>query len=339
MSRNALITLILILLFSGLLAAQSASGGSTEQVGTSVANILKVGVGARSLAMGGASVADCNDISAMYWNVGALAAIEKNQILFHQANWLVDSKIYYLGVGFNLPSIGTFGLSLHYFTSGEMEETTLQNPDGTGRTFSTYDFVLGLSYSRQITNRFSVGLTVKMIEESLDREKARTVSIDMGSLFVTNFLNNMRIGMSLSNLGGKMQFRGSDLSVQYSPNSGYPTKITQASLDTDEWELPLYFRFGLATEAYENDEMRFTVSGEVMDSRDYIHRFAFGGEFGWKEMVFLRGGYQFNSDEDGFSVGGGLKFGFDWADIIIDYAYTDLGVFNNTQRFSIIFGF
>ncbi len=338
MSRNAIILFFNIFLWVSGIFAQTTSS-SMEQVGTSVANVLKVGVGARSLAMAGASVADCDDISSMYWNAGALARLEKNEIIFHQANWLVDSKIYYFGLGYHIPSVGSFGISIHYFSSGDIEETTLKIPEGTGRYFSANDFAMGLTYSRKITNRFSAGITVKMIEEALDREKARTIAFDVGTLFETNFLNNMRIGMSLSNLGGQMQFSGSDLTVQYSTNPNYPTKVTRTSLDTDEWDIPLYFRFGLATEAYENEHIRLTISSEVMDSRDFIHRIAVGSEFSWTEMVYLRGGYQFNTDDVDFSLGAGIKLTLDWAEVRVDYAYSNLGVFSDTQRFSIIFAF
>lgn len=337
--KKSIITVLLLMSFGSVLCGQSTSSSSMEQVGTSVANILKVGVGARSLAMGNAAVADCDDISSLYWNAGALARIEKNEIIFHQSSWLVDSKIYFFGMGFIIPSVGTIGLSLNYFSSGDIEETTLEYPEGTGRTFTADDFSVGITFSRKITDRFSTGVTVKMIQESLDKENASTFAIDIGSVFTTNFLNNMRIGMSLSNLGGQMKFTGTDLAIQYTANPDNPTKVVQGSLETDEWDIPLYFRFGLATEAFDNDNFRLTLSTEVMDSRDYIHRIAVGGEFSWIEMFFLRAGYQFNTDDTNFSVGGGLKLDLKWADFRLDYAYTNMGIFSDTQKFSIIFAF
>ena len=69
-----------------------------------------------------------------------------------------------------------------------MEETTIWEPEGTGRLFNTYDFAAGLTFARQITERFSAGITVKYISERLDRVDASTIAIDIGSVFVTNFL-------------------------------------------------------------------------------------------------------------------------------------------------------
>jgi hypothetical protein len=319
--------------------AQNTTVGSMEQIGTSMANFLKIGIGSREVAMGGAAVADCDNVSSLFWNPGALDRIDKNEVLVQQTQWLVDTKLYFLGAGFKVPGIGSFGLSINYFNSGDIEETTLTFPEGTGRTFNTYDLAMGLTYSRNIIERFSAGITIKYIQEGLDREKASTVAVDIGSVFETNFLNNLKIGMSLSNLGGLMKLSGSGLQVQYSPNPGYPTKITTADLTTEEWDIPLYFRLGIATDIIKGENMRWRMAGEVMDSRDYIYRISLGTEFAFFERYFIRGGYKFMYDEENLTLGAGVNINFNWAQIRLDYAYASFGVFDNTQRFSLIFAF
>jgi len=331
--------LLLIFLFLSPVFSQTTTVGTMEQIGTSMANFLKIGIGAREVGMGGAAVADCDNASSLFWNPGALDRMQKNEILFQQTQWLVDSQLYFLALGFKIPSFGAVGVSIDYFTSGEMDETTLTFPEGTGRTFSTYDMALGLTYSRNIIERFSAGITVKYIQEGLDRETASTIAIDIGSVFETNFLNNMKIGMSLSNLGGKMKLSGSDLQVQYSPNPGFPTKVTTADLTTEEWDIPMYFRLGIATDIIQAETMNWRVTAEVMDSRDYVHRISFGTELGFLSNYFLRGGYKFMYDEQSFSLGAGANIELSWVEIRLDYAYASFGVFDNTQRFSLIFAY
>ena len=331
--------LCLFLIISLIHSLRGQNSSSLEQVGTSMANFLKVGVGARALAMGDASVALCDDITALYWNPGALDRSSGNELLFQQNNWLVDTKIYYFGASYKLRSFGTVGVSFHVFSSGDIEETTLLEPDGTGRTFSADDFAAGLTYSKMITDRFSTGVSVKLIQESLANERARTVAIDIGSVFETSFLNNLRIGMALSNLGGQMKLSGSDLSIQYATNPDYPTKVIRAELSTDEWDIPLLFRFGVATEILKNETHRLTLSSEIMDSRDFLYRLAFGGEWALRELIFLRGGYKFNTDEDHLTLGGGVKFNLLNKNMRLDYAYSSFGVFDYAQRFSFIFAF
>ena len=50
-----------ILMLSTLLVGQS-------NVGTTAAAFLDIGIGARSLSMGGAFTAVANDVTALYWN-------------------------------------------------------------------------------------------------------------------------------------------------------------------------------------------------------------------------------------------------------------------------------
>ncbi|MBD3289202.1 PorV/PorQ family protein, partial [candidate division KSB1 bacterium] len=337
--KKGVLGIILIVFIISPSYGQERISGSLEQIGTSMANFLKIGVGARALAMGDAYVALSDDISSLYWNPGALDRMPTNQIIVQQTNWLVDTKIYYLGAGYKWNNVGAIGVSAHFFSSGDIEETTLRQPEGTGRTFTAEDFSLGLTFSRMITNRFSTGVTVKIIQESLAKETASAVAVDIGSVFETNFLNNLRIGMALSNLGGEMKLSGSDLSVQYATNPDYPTKVIRANLATESWDIPLFFRFGVATEIMKNEAYHWTVSTEVMDSRDFIHRLAVGTELGFKQTVFLRGGYKFNYDEESFSVGCGLNYKLSGMQLKLDYAYGKFGVFDNTQRFSFIFGF
>ncbi len=334
------VSILFLLFFCSNGFSQAKISGSLDQVGTSMANFLKIGVGARSLAMGDASVAACNDVSALYWNVGILDRLPHNQVLFQTTNWLVDTHIYFVGAAYKMPGIGSIGLSSTFFSSGEIEETTLRQPDGTGQTFSADEFAVGLSYSRQLTDRFSAGITVKYVQESLSKENASAVAFDIGSIFETNFLNNLRIGMALCNLGTTMHLTGSDLIVYHVEDPRYPTKFSRARLETENWDIPLYFRFGLATDVIRRDAFTLTVAGEVLDSRDYTQRFSLGSELAIKKMFFLRGGYKFNYDEHDLSFGAGLLYALTKSNHIqIDYAYGQFGVFDNTQRFSVLFTF
>jgi len=336
--KTRFISLYLILFFFS--ASQICFSQETEltQLGTSMANFLKVGVGARATAMGDAFVALSDDISSLYWNPGGLGTLQQNQVIFQLTDWLLDTKLYFFGASYKLANIGTIGFSINTFTSGEIQETTIWEPDGTGRKFNASDFAAGLTYSRQITDRFSAGLTLKYISEHLDRETASSMAIDVGSVFVTNFFNNMRIGFSLSNLGGRMHLEGTDLTVQYLQEPSI--KYTRAQLATDPWDIPLLFRFGLATDIINKKDVRLTVASEVMDSRDFIHRIATGGELALANLIFLRAGYKFKYDETNLTLGAGLNLSMHRGPgLKLDYAYSGYDVLGNTQRFSLIFTF
>jgi len=307
-----------------------------NQVGTSMANFLKIGVGARASSMGGAFVALSDDISCLYWNPGGLGTLKKNEVLFQTTNWILDSKLYFVGASYHLANIGVLGISFYSFSSGDIEETTLDYPDGTGKIFTASDYSAGLTFARQVTDRFSIGFTVKYIAEQLYLEKASTIGLDVGSVFVTDFLNNLRIGFALSNLGGRMQLEGVDLAFRHKPG----IKSYQAQLATEPWDIPLLFRFGLATNLIDMKNLRLTISSEVMDSRDFIHRISFGSELAFNEMMYLRSGYKYNYDEMNLTFGGGLKLSVpSGKGLRIDYSYGDFVILNNYQQLSIILEF
>src|SRR5690625_7970572 len=98
----------------------------------------------------------------------------------------------------------------------------------------------------------------------------------------------MRIGFNLSNLGSQMRLSGSDLLVQVPGESG---NYVPADLTTEAWDLPLLFRFGVATEVFDYEMQRLTVSAELLVSRDHPSRVHTRREWSCGEIIFLHGGY------------------------------------------------
>ena len=70
-----------ILLTSALLVGLASA--QFDNVGTSAANFLKIGVGSRAEGMGGAYTAQVADATALYWNPSGLAHIQQPQIVFN----------------------------------------------------------------------------------------------------------------------------------------------------------------------------------------------------------------------------------------------------------------
>lgn len=323
-----------------LVVSTLAYGQETSQVGTSTANFLKIGVGSRAAALGDAFVAMANDASSLYWNPGGLGSIKQVEFLLQSNSWIADTDLHYLGLALPVGNVGTFGASVYSFTSGDIDETTLQQPEGTGRVVSASDIAIGASYARQLTDRFFAGMTVKYIGERLSRETASSFAVDIGSLFITNFLHEMRIGISLSNLGSRMLLSGPDMLVDHDLAPDLPTnKYADASLTTQDWDLPLIFRFGLATDIFRTGSSRLTTAFAVNDSRDFEQRYNVGAEYALTlfggQQVFLRTGYKGNYDEEDLTAGGGLNIKLAGYNLGIDYAYAGAGRLGNTQRYSI----
>ncbi|NIT51894.1 MAG: PorV/PorQ family protein [candidate division Zixibacteria bacterium] len=327
--------IFLVLSLSGMVHSQNV-----DYAGTSAVNFLKIGVGARAMSMGDASITLAEDASALFWNPGAISRIPQNSVNLSTINWLVDTRVTYAGAILHAGLWGTFGIDLDFFSSGDIEETTLQQQDGTGRFFNASDVQVGISYGRNMTDRFSVGMKVKYIQERLSNVDASSFAFDIGAVFITSFLNDLRIGATLTNFGSKMKFGGRDLSVIYEVPGSPSGKEIPANLETLDWELPLLFRFGLSNYIYQNEDFSLLGAMDVVDSRDHDARFNVGGELGIYESLYVRGGYKFNYDETTFALGAGFNLQriLNW-NANLDYSYLDFGRFDPVNQFSLVLGF
>ena len=84
---------------------------TVSKTGTTAAQFLKIGVGARALAMGGAYAATSNDATALYWNPAGLSSLKKNEILLDHQDWILDVDLDFVGASFKTP------LGLHQIKS------------------------------------------------------------------------------------------------------------------------------------------------------------------------------------------------------------------------------
>ena len=181
-----------------------------NKVGTTAADFLTIPIGPRATAMGGAYVAGANDVSAAYWNPGALSRVAKSEFKASYADWILDTQHNWVGLVFKLDENNAFAISFNQLDYGQEEITTEQNPQGTGEFWDASDLAIGLSYSRNLTDRFSIGGTFKYISTRIWNESASAFAIDMGLLFSTE-LEGLRLGMNISNFGTEMQLDGPDL--------------------------------------------------------------------------------------------------------------------------------
>ena len=331
----------LILLFFIMCIFINRNGQSQviNYAGTSVANFLKIGLGAKSVGLAEADITMADDASMLYLNPGSVSWLEKSSVNFSYIQWFVQTSISYFSFVYPT-SFGNIGLDIIYFGSGDIHETTLLKQEGTGRVISASDLSIGLAYAKNLTDRFSFGLKVKYLYEQLASVSASTFAFDIGSVFITSFLNNLKIGISLSNFGGTFKFEGNDLLVSQLVPGTTTNKQVPAMLQTNSWDLPLLFKIGVSTVAFETSNYRVGVSYTVLDSRDYDVRHNIGGSIQVYDFVTLRGGYRFNYGEATFSAGIGLKTKTDFiGDLSFDYAYSDYGRLKGVSQFTICINF
>jgi hypothetical protein len=336
---------LLIFILLGLHAQSYAQYTSdVSNVATTAAAFLEIGVGSRAVGMGGAFVATANDASAMYWNPGGLARLEKPEIIFVHTEWIADITFDYAGFVFPLSGIGIVGANITTLNMSEMEVRTIDRQDGTGEFFDASDMAIGISFATNLTDRFSIGLNAKYIMQRIWKETAHGFAIDIGTLYNTG-IEGLRLGAALTNFGTDMQMTGNDLLVYHDID---PTQLGNnerifAQMETEAWPLPLNFQFGVAMDLIKNAEHKITLETDAVHPVNNTESVHLGAEYTFRDMFYIRAGYRnlfLRDSEEGLTAGGGFyttqlgNFG-----IGIDYAYANFGRLENAQRFSVCLRF
>jgi hypothetical protein len=209
-----------------------------------------------------------------------------------------------------------------------------------------------VTYSQRLTDKFSVGGTLKYLNESLADETANGWAADVGTYYNTGW-RGLSIAMSITNFGPDMNF----------VNSPFP--------------LPINFKFGASVPAMNGPVHKLVVALEGSHPNDNLEQINIGVEYGFKGVAFLRLGKKINGwkrstwedyqaaidpnnqftqhikedpymeypviDEEGrislhgASIGGGLKF--DNIGLRVDYAYTAYGFLGPLHRFTLAYSF
>jgi len=317
------------------------------RVGTTAAAFLKIPVGARSIALSGAYTGLADDATSLYWNPGGIARIDRITVAVNHANLYAGIQHDFVGLVFPVGQ-NVFGLSFVMLNSGDMDVTTVDAPEGTGETYDVSNMAVGFTYSRQLTDRFSVGFTGKIINEKIWRNSATNFALDVGTIFETGLLGT-KIGMSIANFGPNVRMEGPDMLVNRrpdpnNPDNGYNPEVL---LKAKEWAMPLTYRMGLVVDLLggispymSNERNRLTAIVDADDGVDSSLRSSLGVEYEWNNMIALRMGYKlYNYDAAQFSFGGGLKLGKSSIPIVINYAFADYGDLSYIHHFYISMAF
>ncbi len=340
---KTLSTLLLAVLF--VLPAQAQDSGddvgseTITKVGTTAAQFLKLGVGARAIGMGGSFAAEANDLSALYWNPAGLSKIRGGALQLSTTQYLADITYSHAAVGFGLGSMGTMAASILFLDSGDMEVRTINEPEGTGERFNKQDLALQVSYARALTDRFSIGTTIKYIREKIWHSSATATAFDIGILFTTPY-EDLRLAASMSNFGPKMQMSGRDIifSVDPAQNQEGNVEVVNTEYLLDRFPLPLAFRVGLAWDAVTTADHRVLVTVDTATPNDNSQYVNSGAEYSFRNLLSLRAGYrnQFERDgEQGLTWGAGLNMRVDRTTrASFDYAYADFGRLEQTHWYT-----
>ena len=350
------------LLLGAPLAAQGPGGllptpqDTPNRQGTRGANFLHLGIGARGGAMAGSIGSTVSGPTAWYWNPAGAATSEGFELSAGRQNLYGELGLGQTYAATSIPLLGgVVGVSLNTLSSGDMLRTTESNPFGErlgGTQFQWTSTALSAGYAKRITDRLSVGGQVKYINEGITDVSTSWIAADIGTQFNTG-LYGLMIGGAIQNVGGQSRASGALITRFISTSDGSQLRENRrVAFYTRETEIPVEFRLSVGSDLLGSSNSLFGGAGgkhtlnaelSVSDATDYSTQYGVGAEYGFKNLVYVRGGKRFYGDDRwigassttyGLAGGFGLRLPVKGRNIRFDYSYQNAGALQNIQIFS-----
>ncbi len=328
-------------------AVQFSFAGDLARTGTAAAAQLSVPVGARYLAMGGANIANVVGVDGLYWNPSGLASMSNAATgVFSTMNIFNDVNVNYLAVGVQMGDLGNLAVTLKSFDFGDIPMTTILDTEGSnGQTFSPTFSTLGITYAMQLTDVIKVGVTGKLISESIDRASASAIAMDAGIQYDNlGGYSGLSFGIVVRNIGTSMRYEGSGLTHESAEvNGGLFQGFTKREAASDDLPTSFEIGFGYTSNIDEQNSLLFSTNFNNYNYGSDALRL--GAEYMFNDMIALRGGYLYATDLDAaeqlysLTAGAGFHYDVGGMDLTIDYSWRDSQYFDGNNLFSLKLGF
>jgi opacity protein-like surface antigen len=342
--------------------------------GTTSAEFLLMGAGARGMAIGPAFAALTRDVESLYYNPAGLPLMQGMEVGLTMMPYFANSN--YLWAGMAMPLAGGeygFGISIANFGFGNTPIYTEEDPTGaSGLSYSVAETVIGLSFAHAFIDRFTGGITAKLISDKLGQTSATGVAFDVGTNYHSELGGRpIALAFVIQNLGSTLKHTGAGLDFTSYPEAADPSYPSQpadpmpARYEAQASAMPVVFRVGLAYDLLSSTANRLSLLGEFNEYYNVGASFGFGGEYAWTPeslpiAAALRGSYAYQPDNaftgteerdwagateidgdgmDGLTLGGGLAFNItEGYSLKADYAWRHFGVLGARNVFTVGLG-
>ena len=268
-------------------------------------SIFASGAGNRALGMGGAFAGVADDASAMIWNAGGLAQLQRLEVqATHAAYGDLGSREDYVAAVMPDWRWGAAGLSVRYYGIDGIES----RDDGNallGGNLSDTEMEIGLGYGRMISRSLSLGGSVKLQRQSLAGFSGSGLGADLGVLgrMPSHGAEHVSWGLSVRNI------------VQ-----------PRIRLDRESVADPSVVRAGVALDPPSILGRPVLIAVDLEKSPGMAVKAHAGFELSVHPMLRLRAGFSAGRMTAGMGVA--------WHDFAMDYAFTN-GELTDVHRIGI----
>jgi hypothetical protein len=357
--KNIYSGLVAILLMGMVLLPQDkVTAGNKDRSGQAGAAELLINPWARSSGWGGVGTSCGHGLEALFTNVAGTGFTKGTDIIFSYTNWLKGSDVNIMAFGLS-QKLGSNGgvltAAVMSMTFGEIDVTTVGQPDGGAGSFKPSYMNINLAYAKAFSNSIYGGLAIKLVSESISDASATAIAIDAGIQYVTGEKEQIKFGIALKNVGAPMHFSGDGLSfrgvIPTHDNANDQFTVEQRSAT---YELPATLRIGASYDFYIGEMHRITLAGNFNSNSFSKDQFILGLEYSLKYYLQLRAGYTYQSGMFSADLGErgtvftGPSLGFTVSvpfnkekesGLAIDYSYRATNPFSGTHSVGIKFNF
>lgn len=218
-----------LLLLIGLVCCQQSHAqnligqDSTLKVITTAVPFLLITPDSRAAGMGDAGVATSPDANSAHWNSAKLAFIDKPYgVSGSYTPWLGkiinDMSIFYLSGFYKISREQTVAASMKYFDLGEIQFNNGPGVNDFLGRFSPREFAFDVTYSRMLTENFSLGGALRYIHSNLtgafssggiDARPGNSVAVDVGVYYTKPMVSSnstLSLGGTITNIGAKISY-------------------------------------------------------------------------------------------------------------------------------------
>lgn len=283
--------------------------------GTSSFPFLKINIGARAVAMGGAFTGLADDESSLYYNPSGITSLTGNRYMLEYLNYFEDMQSGMVGYIHPLSETRFIAANISYLNYGKFTQTDL-----TGAVigeFSGGDLVMAGTYAMKFKDYFAFGGTAKFIYEKVQNYSATGVALDLGAKY-TSDRSRYTAGIMIQNLGFQLSAMGSD-----------------------KERLPLMLRLGGGAKP---KGLPFLFAADLIVPVDNNVVVALGAEYFELKPLYLRIGWNsFGSNYRGDGstdswAGLSLGVGFDYKSMRLSYAYSPAADLGQSHRITLTGG-
>lgn len=306
---------------------------------------MNIGVDAAALAMSGSVTATSNDVNSGYWNPAGLVHLEDNALALMHSSYFANIANYnYVAFAMPLDDRSAIGLSVIRFGVDDILDTTkLIDQQGNINydrinLFSAVDYGVTFSYARKLPiPGLNYGVNAKVIRRIIgDFASSWGFGFDLGIQFETK---NWQFGLMARDITTTFNAWAFDQDRLEDIQNAIPGE-NQEEPEANELTLPklqlgmaksFIFDYDYSLKTELDLIVRFEQNNDIISTSFASITPAFGFEFGYIDLVYLRGGVGNFQNELEFDNSKKLSFqpnlgiGFKYNGVSIDYAITDIG--------------